>query len=40
MAALGEPLNVKDPYEVIKLVDQRQRGARSVDGALGSHWES
>nr|CAI9689803.1 unnamed protein product [Rangifer tarandus platyrhynchus] len=28
VAALGEPLNIKDAYEVSKLVDQRQGGTR------------
>ena len=33
VAAFGEPLNIKDAYEVNELLEQRQGGAWSMDGA-------
>ena len=37
MAALGEPLNIKDAYEVSKLVDQRQGGTRGGSWRVLEH---
>ena len=33
MAAFGEPLNIKDAYEVNELLEHRQGGAWTMDGA-------